>query len=192
MNPESHKLSASQAQRSSSETIFERSAPNANQNAVWLDETKVFPELISRLLAEGHFVRFSAPGDSMYPTICDGDIITVAPVKTAPVTAGDIILYRHKSGVAAHRVVRIAKNGRFHSGHVSPESQTTDQSLQSCYILRGDAAVVFDDPVSAAQVLGKVTLVERQGRHIDPYSLKSTIRFKARRMAARLKNSFRF
>lgn len=163
-----------------------------NRNDVWLDETKVVPELISHLLAEGHAVRFSAPGDSMYPTICDGDIITVAPVKTASVTTGDIILYRHKSGVAAHRVVRIAKNGRFHSGHVSPEPQTTDQSLQSYYILRGDAAVVFDDPVICGQVLGKVTLVERQGRRIDPYSLKATIYFKARRIAVRFKKSIRF
>ncbi|MBT8332282.1 MAG: S24/S26 family peptidase [Deltaproteobacteria bacterium] len=168
------------------------STPQNDRNDVWLDETKVFPELISHLLAEGHAVRFSAPGDSMYPTICDGDIITVAPVKTASVATGDIILYRHKSGVAAHRVVRITKNGRFHSGQVSPEPQTTDQSLQPCYILRGDAALVFDDPVLAAQVLGKVTLVERQGRHIDPYSLKATICFKARRIAARFKKSIRF
>jgi len=166
--------------------------PENDRNDVWLDETKVVPELISHLLAEGHAVRFSAPGDSMYPTICDGDIITVAPVKTAPVTTGDIILYRHKSGVAAHRVVRIAKNGRFHSGQVSIRSQAPDHGPQPCYLLRGDAAVVFDDPVLAAQVLGRVTLVERQGRRIDPYSLKATIYFKARRIAVRFKKSIRF
>lgn len=165
--------------------------PENDRNHVWLDETKVVPELISHLLAEGHAVRFSAPGDSMYPTICDGDIITVAPVKTASVATGDIILYRHKSGVAAHRVVRIAKNGGSRSHQFSPESQAKDHSPQSCYILRGDAAIVFDDPVLAAQVLGRVTLVERQGRRIDPYSLKWTICFKARRMAVRLKKSFR-
>jgi signal peptidase I len=165
--------------------------PVNDHNDIWLDKTKVFPELVSHLLAEGHTVRFSAPGDSMYPTICDGDIITVAPVKTACVTIGDIILYRHRSGVAAHRVVRISQNGRAHSGQVSPEFQSTDYSPQSYYILRGDAAVVFDDPVIGEQVLGRVTFVERQGGRIDPYSLKTTICLKARRMAARLKRFLR-
>jgi signal peptidase I len=163
--------------------------PNKDRNDVWLDETKVVPELISHLLAEGHAVRFSAPGDSMYPTICDGDMITVTPVKTACVKAGDIILYRHKSGVAAHRVIRIAKNGNSRSREFPPESRSKDHHLQSYYILRGDAAVVCDDPVGADQVLGKVVLVERDGRRINPYSLKAFICFNTRRMAARLKKS---
>jgi signal peptidase I len=168
------------------------SARDANRNAVWLDETKVFPELISHLLTEGHTARFSAPGDSMYPTICDGDMITVAPVQTASVTAGDIILYRHRSGVAAHRVKRIIKpsEGPSRNAHYDSQNLSSSETLQ--LILRGDAAVVYDDPVGVDRILGKVILVERDGRCINPYSLKATLRFNARRMAARFKKSICF
>jgi len=180
------------AQRSSSERLLKRSVPDANRNTVWLDETKVFPGLISDLLAEGHAVKFSAPGDSMYPTICDGDIITVAPVQTACVTSGDIILYRHKSGVAAHRVKRIIKRSEEHSRSAFKDSQNRCSGETLQLILRGDAAVVYDDPVGVDRILGKVVLVERDGRRINPYSLRAIIRFNARRMAARFKKSFCF
>jgi hypothetical protein len=180
------------AQRSSSERLLKRSVPDANRNTVWLDETKVFPELISDLLAEGHAVKFSAPGDSMYPTICDGDMIMVAPVQTASVTAGDIILYRHKSGVAAHRVMRIVKPSEEHSRNAPDDLKNRSSSETLQLILRGDAAVVCDDPVGADRIIGKVILVERDGRCINPYSLKATLRFNARRMAARLKKSICF
>ena len=166
--------------------------PANDQNAVWLDETKIFPELISNLLAEGHTVKFSAPGDSMYPTIGDGDIITVAPVNTACVTIGDIILYRHKSGVTAHRVMRIIERGKENVSSVFKASHdgVAAESLQ--FILRGDAAVVCDHPIGVDQVLGKVVSVERDGRHMNPYALRAIICFSARRMAARFKKSFRF
>jgi hypothetical protein len=179
------------AQRSSSETLLKQSAPDANRSAARVDEAKIFPELTSHLLAEGHTVRFSAPGDSMYPTICDGDIITVAPVKTACVTTGDIILYRHQSGVTVHRVIRIATKKPYQNQHTPLKPQPSVLGPQTYLILRGDAAVVVDDPVLCKQVLGRVTFVERQGRRIDPYSLKTTICFKARRMAAYLKRFLR-
>ena len=65
------------------------------------------------------------------------------------------------------------------------EEQTA--SLKSC-----DAALVFDDPVSADHILGKVTLVEREGRRIDPYSFRANICFKTRRLASRFKKSILF
>ena len=163
------------------------SASDTNRSAVWLDEANVFPELISHLLAEGQPVRFSAPGDSMYPTICDGDVITVAPVKTARVETGDIIVYRHKSGVAAHRVLRVIEQSKGPSCSASDDLDDRSSCETLRLILRGDAAVVLDDPVAAAQVLGRVTLVERQGRRIYPYSFKAIVCFKARRLASRLK-----
>jgi len=138
------------------------------------------------MLRKGHQVKFSAPGDSMYPTICDGDIVTVMPIETGSISIGDILLYRHRSGVTAHRVTRIAKSGADHSQHSAHTPQSSDLSPQHLFFFRGDAALVFDDPVSADHILGKVTLVEREGRRIDPYSFTAKIRFKARRLAARL------
>jgi hypothetical protein len=128
----------------------------------------------------------------MYPTICDGDVVTVMPIEAESIIAGDIILYRHRSGFAAHRVIRIEKGNSLHSPISALTSQSPDLSPQNLFLLCGDAALVFDDPVSADQILGKVTFVERQGRRIDPYSFTAKIRFKARRLAACLKRSILF
>jgi hypothetical protein len=196
---QSHHLSKIKAQRSSSETLVKRSAPIPNRNGKLINGQPLFPNLISDLLADGHAVKFRAPGNSMYPTICDSDEVTVTPIDAASIKKGDIILYRNKSGVTAHRVIRITKkNANSHqNSELKPQSsastsQSSDLSPQSCYILRGDAAIVFDDPVGADQILGKVTLVERKGRRIDPYALKATICFHARRLAARLKRHLCF
>ena len=192
MNLELKTQSKIRAKRSSSETLVKRSALDAEWNERCKDNTDLFSEMLEETLNCGHSIRFRAPGDSMYPTICDGDVITVMPIEPATITIGDIILYRHKSGVAAHRVIRMAKRG---VPDFQPSAHTPRPSVlssQPYFMLRGDAAVVFDDPVSVDQILGKVTLVEREGRLIDPYSFKATICFKFRRMAARLKRFILF
>jgi hypothetical protein len=189
---QSHHLSKTKAQRSSSETLVKRSAPITNRNGKLINDQPLFPNLLSDLLANGHAVKFRAPGDSMYPTICDGDVITVVPIESDAITIGDIILYGHTSGVVAHRVMRIIERSEARSRSALEDSQNRSASETLRFILRGDAAIVFDDPVSADQVLGKVTLVERQGRRIDPYALKATICFHARRLAARLKRHLCF
>jgi signal peptidase I len=187
LNLELNKLSKSRAKRSSSETLLKRSAPDAEWNGLWIDNTDLFSELLEETLNRGHSIRFRAPGGSMYPTIRNGDILTVTPIETASITIGDIILYRHKSGVTAHRVIRITKRDAHHSQHSALRPQTSDLRPQSYFILRGDAAVVFDDPVSADQILGKVTLVERSGRRINPYTRSAKILFSTRRLASRLR-----
>ena len=98
-----------QAKRSSSETLFKRSAPDAKWNGRRNDETDLFSEVLEGTLNSGHSIRFHAPGGSMYPTICDGDLITVQPINPSDVVVGDIILYHHQSGATAHRVMRIIK-----------------------------------------------------------------------------------
>jgi signal peptidase I len=187
LNLELNTLSKTRAKRSSSETLLKRSAPDAEWNGFWIDSTDLFSELLEETLNRGHSIRFRAPGDSMYPTIRNGDILTVTPIETASITIGDIILYRHKSGVTAHRAIRITKRDAHHSQHSALRPQTSDLSPQSYFILRGDAAVVFDDPVSAGQILGKVTLVERSGRRINPYTRSAKILFSTRRLASRLR-----
>jgi hypothetical protein len=153
------------------------------------DSDRLFIETSIELLRKGHHVKFRAPGDSMYPTICDGDVVTVIPIEGESITIGDIILYRHRSGVVAHRVIRIEKRSSHYSPRSTPTPQSSVLSPQHLYLLRGDAALVFDDPVSADQILGKVTHVERKGRRINPDSLRANICFKARRLATHLKKS---
>jgi hypothetical protein len=62
---------------------------------------------------------------------------------------------------------------------------STNDTLQ--FFFRGDAARIYDEPVNAGQILGKVILVERNGRRIDPYTRKARLYLKTRRLASRLK-----
>ena len=140
--------------------------------------TDYFKEVCIELLRDGHLVRFRAPGGSMYPTICDGDLITVEPINPSEIVIGDIILYRHEYGVVAHRVIDIEV----------PESSVL--SPQHCFTLRGDAANNDDDPVRADRILGKVVAFERNGRLLDPYCLRLKLFCKARRWAVRIKRFF--
>lgn len=108
----------------------------------------------------------------MYPTIRDGEAVTVEPLKAHEARCGDILLYRRESGVIAHRVVRLA-------GAVDDETRVL--------ILRGDSLATCDAPVRAEQVLGRVISVERKGRKVNLTGRRAEVRRAARRCAARLK-----
>jgi signal peptidase I len=168
--------------RSSSETLRKRSAPDADRNGLRIDEAKIFPELISDLLTNGLKVKFRAPGYSMYPTILHEDVITVEPIRPEVVQVGDIVLYRNENSVIAHRIIKIENQSS-----IRIDSQSSVLSTQSFFILRGDARPVCDDPINAEQILGKVVSVERNGRCINPYSLKLRLIFYVRRLASCLK-----
>ena len=187
MNLKSESLRETQAKRSSSETLIKRSAHDTDRNSAWVNGSRIFPELIANLLTDGNKIKFRAPGDSMYPTICDGDVITVMPIETASITVKDIILYRHRSGVTAHRVMRILKRSEKNSRSAlqGPQDRSLSETLE--FVFRGDAAINDDAPVSSEQILGKVVSIERNGRRIDPYCLRIKLRCKIRRFGSRIK-----
>jgi hypothetical protein len=137
-----------------------------------------FVRIFNELLRQGHQVKFKAPGHSMYPTIYDGDLITVEKKKPSDICVGDIILYHHENGVVAHRVINIQ----------APQSSV--HSTQHFFLLRGDAAIHDDAPVSSEQILGKVVSIERNGRRIDPYRLRIQLHYYSRRLASRIKRLF--
>ncbi len=110
-----------------------------------------FLEVSEDLLRLGYLVRFRAEGMSMHPTIRDGEMVTVEPVEPSKVKLGDIVLFRSKRGVTAHRLVGIERRS----------------GARSRFFLRGDRMGACDDPVEAHQVLGKVILVERGKRTVD-------------------------
>jgi hypothetical protein len=84
----------------------------------------------------------------MYPTIREGEYITVVPVRTNEVHKTDVLLCTTDRGPLVHRVHQICGE--------SPES----------LLLRGDASTTCDDAIHFQQVLGKVISTERQGRKI--------------------------
>lgn len=94
-------------------------------------------------------IRFRACGDSMYPAILNGDVITVVPVSTDEIVHGDILLYRDGDRVLAHRLIGISGYG-----------------TATRFRLRGDSNAWCDAPIAPAQIVGRVDTVERDGRAI--------------------------
>jgi len=184
---ELNEISKFRANRSSSETLLKRSAPGAEWNGIWNDNNDLFSDMIEETLNRDHSIRFRAPGDSMYPTICDGDVVTVMPIDIASITIGDIILYRHRSGVTAHRVMRILKRSEENSRSAPKDSQNRSLSETLEFVFRGDAAINDDAPVNSQQILGKLVSLERNGRRIDPYCRRIKLKYKIRRFGSRIK-----
>jgi signal peptidase I len=109
-------------------------------------------ELLRAVLDRGVPFRFRATGFSMSPFIRDGDVITVFPSSDAPARLGDVVAFvrPETGGVVIHRVV-----GK------------RDDSL----LVTGDSSCATDDlaleTVSEANILGRVTRVERHGRQVS-------------------------
>jgi hypothetical protein len=139
-----------------------------------------FLATLEDVLREGHPVRFRASGWSMHPAIRNGDAITVAPLGSAPIRVGDVLLYRLRGAAIAHRVVKIALT----SGRPTK------------LVLRGDSADSCDAPIAVDQVLGRVVgvgsaeLPARRGPLVSVWlrALARTIRraYGVRRIAAAL------
>ena len=102
------------------------------------------------ILAEGHVLRFSAPGYSMFPFIRDGDIVEVQPLNNWHPRAMDIIVYAHPNGkVRVHRLDKVRQ---------------TDAGLR--LYLRGDAPPFCGEWIESGQVLGRVAAVEHAERRV--------------------------
>ena len=130
--------------------------------------SEIFGAVIEEALTNGTIVRFRAEGISMYPTIRDGEAITVAAVSTDDVVRGDVLLCRHGKRVLAHRVVGVTTCG-----------------TERFFELRGDAKTSCDAPVAANAVVGKVIGVRRNGRVIPLAGRAARLRHRARRAASR-------
>ena len=105
------------------------------------------------VLDSGHALRFQARGWSMHPFIQDGDFLTVAPMGDSSIKAGDVVLYvADEKKVLVHRAVRKHPDGG-----------------KSIFLIKGDACLGSPERVAQDKVLGKVAVIERNGRtlHID-------------------------
>jgi len=109
---------------------------------------KVLKEFAFDLLRAGNSVRIMASGYSMYPSIKPGDIILIDPLPyQGSLITGDIIAWQRDSDFVVHRLVHI-----------------TDSDNHRYYLTRGDSSLSSDEPVSAGQLTGIVTTIERDGR----------------------------
>jgi GNAT superfamily N-acetyltransferase len=84
----------------------------------------------------------------MHPFIQHKDFLTVKPLDNAKLHIGDVVLCHGSDGIVfAHRIVRINRSG-------SSTIITT----------KGDSQDYLDHPIRKEQVLGRVTVVERDDR----------------------------
>ncbi|MBW2063651.1 MAG: signal peptidase I [Deltaproteobacteria bacterium] len=134
-----------------------------------------FQDLCTQLLVEGLGIRFMALGRSMYPTIREKDIITIAPIAPSEVKRGDIILYRSDSGIVAHRVLRV----------------TTFQGTKNQFTMGPDTWGKPREVIGVENVLGRVLHIERDGMRLDPYSARAKVRLALHKIASRTKRLLR-
>lgn len=79
--------------------------------AVTVDEYNLPIELIEKLKLVTFDYSLIVSGDSMYPTIQDGQKISIHPKKTSEaIEIGDIVVYhKFNTHLTVHRVIRIEK-----------------------------------------------------------------------------------
>jgi len=130
----------------------------------------LFGAVIERALIAGTTVRFRAEGTSMYPTIRDGEAITIASVSTNDIVRGDVLLCRHKTRMVAHRVVSVATRG-----------------TERFFELRGDSKASCDTPVGADAVVGRIIGVRRNGRLVRLSGRAARLRHSARAVGSHVK-----
>jgi signal peptidase I len=105
-------------------------------------------ELLRGVLDKGASFRFRATGFSMSPFIKDGDVLTIAPVQGSAPRLGDVVVFTHPltKKLIIHRV--IGKRAGF-------------------YLAKGDNVPEGDGLISKADIVGRVTKVERNGKVIS-------------------------
>lgn len=108
---------------------------------------KMIPEshratIIGLFNENGRKATCSILGNSMAPLIRHGDTLVIE-YGNQSIRKGDVLVFKTSSQTLAHRVVQIQKkNG------------------QEIFMLKGDHASTFDDPITRHNVIGKVIEVE--------------------------------
>src|ERR1700722_4745794 len=108
-------------------------------------------ELVAEVLRSFGTVRLQVTGCSMLPSVWPGDTLIIQRRDVQEVAVGDILLYRRKTGLVAHRVV---------SEPCSPGRSTVG--------VRGDAFPGQDELLSRSEILGTVSRIVRGKKSMLP------------------------
>ncbi|WP_171683084.1 signal peptidase I [Paenibacillus planticolens] len=101
-------------------------------------------------MAKRGWIELPARGTSMYPFIKRGDICRFVLTEAGHVKKGDILLFQASSGkLVAHRFCRLVRRNK-----------------QLYFLCKGDANLAHDEVIAMDQMIGKMTLLERNGRII--------------------------
>jgi len=99
--------------------------------------------------------RLAVGGASMLPSIWPGDILEIHRVAAADLALGDIVVFAREHRLVVHRVLRV--------------NRERDEVI---LITRGDRSPRADSPVSASELLGQVTAIQRGQRNFIPYKTR--------------------
>jgi hypothetical protein len=124
-------------------------------NAHAREESKC--SLAAEVLQSGGQMQLRVTGASMLPSLWPGDFLTIQSNNLGQVEPGDVVLYIREGRFFVHRTVS--------------EFDSNADDEQQFLITRGDSLPQIDPPVLPAQLLGKVTRVERDGLFFAPPKL---------------------
>ena len=135
-------------------------------------QSSAFSDVAQALASAGISFRFKAVGQSMYPTILNGEMLHVEPLAELHLKTGDIVLFKKKGGFKVHRIVRVDGDS---------------------FITCGDASLQTDGVVRRAQILGRVIAKEcsETGRLVPLTGLAARADFQVRRFRSRVGRAWR-
>lgn len=106
-----------------------------------------FRDAVVEQLRAGRPARLRASGQSMWPTVRDGDEVLIAPLSPAsPLAVGDVVLFVSPRGLVLHRIIALAHDHIATKGDAEPRP---DLRVPRTAIL-GRLARRPGDPVRAA------------------------------------------
>ena len=121
-------------------------------------------ELAGEVLHSSGALRLRVTGWSMLPVLWPGDTLVIEPATGDDIAEGDIVTFSNGRRFVAHRVVSRTR------GSGEPRFQT-----------QGDALPQPDAPVPPANLLGRVSVILRDGRCVQP---RKSLRWSERALAA--------
>jgi signal peptidase I len=113
-------------------------------------------ELAADVLRSSGKLRLQVMGWSMLPSVLPGDTLLIERTGGEQISTGDIVLFHREGRLFAHRVV--TKTNR-------PDDRRT---ISQQIVTQGDGIPWPDPPIGESNLLGKVTLIVRNGRLIEP------------------------
>ena len=108
-------------------------------------------ELAGEVLCSSGSLQLRATGRSMVPAIWPGDTLVIERANPNAIAEGDIAMFTTEHRFVAHRVV-------------AKECAPGGPKLHT----QGDAVSRPDSPVAASNLIGKVSSIVRQGKHLEP------------------------
>jgi len=108
----------------------------------------VLKDILEAVISRKKSLRFQAKGFSMFPFICNNDLVTISPFLNSYIGLGQIVAFLcpPKQSLVIHRIIGRKAHG---------------------YIFKGDNVFAIDGVIPRENILGYVSRVERKGKIIN-------------------------